>query len=141
MRSIAIVPVFREVGRIGRVLERFKPGSVDEICLTLDSPNGSIRAEIEESRKRTDVPVTIIENPDRKGVGHAIREGYDYALSHGFDLIIVMAGNGKEDPREIWRLIDQYLRGGFGYVQGSRFHKGCRHATTPMLRELYSRVC
>src|SRR5207249_5687040 len=73
MRSIAIVPVFREVGRIGRVLEQFKPGSVDEICLTVDSPNESIRAEVEESRKRTDVPVTIIENPDRKGVGHAIR--------------------------------------------------------------------
>src|SRR5438093_11656800 len=112
MRSIAIVPVFREVGRIGRVLERFKPGSVDEICLTLDSSNGSIRAEIEESRKRTDVPVTIIENADRKGVGHAIREGYDYALSYGFDLIIDMAGQGKEDAREISRGIYESYRGG-----------------------------
>ncbi len=117
MRSIAIVPVFREVGRIGRVLERFKPGSVDEICLTLDSPNESIRAEIEESRKRTDVPVTIIENPDRKGVGHAIREGYNYALSHGFDLIIVI-----------------------DYVQGSRFLPGGRPEKTPLLRGIFSRA-
>jgi len=140
MRSIAIVPVFREVGRIGRVLEKFKPGSVDEICLTLDSPNGSIRAEIEESRKRTHVPVTIIENPDRKGVGHAIREGYDYALSHGFDLIIVMAGNGKDDPREISRLIDPILRGDFDYVQGSRFLPGGRPEKTPLLRGIFSRA-
>src|SRR5207249_10523703 len=106
MRSIAIVPVFREVGRIGRVLEKFKPGSVDEICLTLDSPNESIRAEIEESRKRTDVPVTIIENPDRKGVGHASREGYDYGLSRGFDFIIVRAGNGRGDPVVAARMAD-----------------------------------
>src|SRR5437867_12300927 len=116
MRSIAIVPVFREVGRIVRVLEKFKPGSVDEICLTLDSPNESIRAVLEESRKRTDVPVTIIENPDRKGGAHAIREGYDYALSHGFDLIIVMAVHGKDDPREKSRLVDTVSNGDWDYV-------------------------
>src|SRR5947199_330655 len=42
MRSLAIIPVFREAGKVGRVLERFEPGSVDQICLVLDNPDDQI---------------------------------------------------------------------------------------------------
>src|SRR5437867_2815001 len=81
MRSVAIIPVFREAGKVGRVLERFEPGSVDQICLVLDNPDDQITSEIEESIGRSKVPVSIIKNPERKGIGYAIREGYEYALS------------------------------------------------------------
>src|SRR5881296_4441763 len=100
MSTIAIIPVFREAGKVGRVLERFEPGSVDQVCLVLDNPDDRIIGEIEESRKRSQVPVSIIKNPERKGIGYAIKEGYQYALSHNFNLISVRAGNGKDDPRE-----------------------------------------
>src|SRR5216117_1902893 len=121
MRSVAIIPVFREAGKVGRVLERFEPGSVDQICLVLDNPDDQITSEIEESIGRSKVPVSIIKNPERKGIGYAIREGYEYALSHNFNLIIVMAGNGKDDPREITRLTEPIIIGDYDYVQGSRF--------------------
>src|SRR4029077_4997577 len=101
MRRLAIIPVYREIGKIGTVIERFTPQTVDEVCLVLDDPDEAILGEINESRKRTQVPVTIIENPNRNGIGFAIKEGYRYAISQGFDLIVVMAGNGKDDPREI----------------------------------------
>src|SRR3989454_12745253 len=121
MKSIAIIPVFREAGKVGRVLERFEPGSVDQVCLILDNPDDRIISEIEESKKRSQVPVLIIKNPERKGIGYAIKEGYQYALSNGFTLIVVMAGNGKDDPKEIMRLTEPILKGNYDYVkdQGS----------------------
>jgi len=139
MRSVAIIPVFREAGKVGRVLERFEPGSVDQICLVLDNPDDQITSEIEESIGRSKVPVSIIKNPERKGIGYAIREGYEYALSHNFNLIIVMAGNGKDDPREIRRLTEPIIRGDYDYVQGSRFLPGGRREKTPLLRGIFSR--
>src|SRR3989442_3730524 len=100
MRRLAIIPVYREIGKIGTVIERFTPESVDEVCLVVDDPDETILKEIDESRARTQVPVTIIKNPARNGIGFAIKKGYRYALSHGFDLVVVMAGKGKGDARQ-----------------------------------------
>jgi dolichol-phosphate mannosyltransferase len=140
MRRLAIIPVFREIGKIGTVIERFTPQAVDEVCLVVDDPDEIILREIDESRKRTPVPVTIIENPTRNGIGFAIKEGYRYALTHGFGLIVVMAGNGKDDPREIPRLTQPLLEKGYDYVQGSRFLPGGRGERTPFLRRIFTRL-
>ena len=140
MRRLAIIPVYREIGKIGAVIERFSPQSVDEICLILDDPDVTILGEIDESRKRTEVPVTIIENLTRNGIGFAIKEGYRYALSHRFDLIVVMAGNGKDDPREIPRLTEPISKNGFDYVQGSRFLPGGKGERTPFFRRIFTRL-
>ena len=140
MRRLAIIPVYREIGKIGTVIERFSPESVDELCLVVDDPDETILKEIDDSRTRTLVPVTIIENPTRNGIGFAIKEGYRYALSHGFDLIVVMAGNGKDDPREIRRLTQPILEDRYDYVQGSRFLPGGKGERTPFLRRIFTRL-
>src|SRR5713101_3503179 len=140
MRRLAIIPVYREIGKIGTVIERFTSKAVDEVCLVLDDPDETILKEIDDSRKRTQVPITTIENPTKKGIGFAIKKGYRYALSHGFDLIVVMAGNGKDDPREISRLTEPISKNGFDYVQGSRFLPGGRGEKTPFLRGVFTRL-
>ena len=140
MRRLAIIPVYREKGKIGTVIERFTPQSVDEVCLVVDDPDKEILKEIGESRERTPVPITIIENPARNGIGFAIKEGYRYALSHGFELIVVMAGNGKDDPREISRLTNPITKNGYDYVQGSRFLPGGKGERTPFLRRIFTRL-
>lgn len=140
MRRVAIIPVYREVGKIGRVIKRFDEGQVDQICLVLDDPNPAILDEIDRARETIRTPVRLLENPSRKGVGSAIREGYQFALSNGFDTIIVMAGNGKDDPREIPRLTHPIVEGGYDYVQGSRFLPGGKRDKTPFLRGMFSRL-
>jgi len=76
----------------------------------------------------------------REGIGHAIRQGYEYALSNGFGLIVVMAGNGKDDPQEIPRLTEPILKNGYDYVQGSRFLPGGRRVRNPFLRRIFTRA-
>jgi dolichol-phosphate mannosyltransferase len=140
MKRVAIIPVFGEIGQIGRVLERFQHGSVDNICLVVDDPQPELLNEIEASRNRIKTPITLISNPTRKGVGNAIREGYKYALSHGFDLIVVMAGNGKDDPSQIPRLTQPIEDNENDYVQGSRFLPGGKNEKTPFLRGVFTRL-
>jgi len=140
MKRVAIIPVFGEVGQIGRVLEKFKDGSVDNICLVVDDPQPELLNEIEVSKDKINIPITLISNSTRKGVGNAIREGYKHALSHGFDLIVVMAGNGKDDPGQIPRLTQPIENNEDDYVQGSRFLPGGKSEKTPFLRGIFTRL-
>ncbi len=126
MKTVAIIPIYREIGKIGKVLGRFETGVVDQICIVADAPTRAILEEIQAEIRVLEVPVTVIENPTRKGIGFAIKQGYEYALSHNFDLIVLMAGNGKDDPREIRRLTTPVLTNNFDYIQGSRFLPGGR---------------
>lgn len=95
---------------------------------------------IEEAERQIRVPIKTIQNPVRKGIGYAIRQGYKYALDNRFELIVVMAGNGKDDPREIPRLTVPILEEGYDYVQGSRFLRGGRREKNPFLRSIFTRV-
>src|SRR2546430_13745358 len=140
MRRVAIIPVYREVGKIGRVIERFSSATVDHIYLLLDVPIAAILAEIESSSRQTRVPIRIIENPVRQGIGYAIKQGYTTALAEGATIIVVMAGNGKDDPMEIPRLTSPITQDGFDYVQGSRFLPGGRGERTPFLRKIFTRL-
>ena len=51
-----------------------------------------------------------------------------------------MAGNGKDDPREIPRLTGPILEEGYDYVQGSRFLPGGSRENSPFLRSIFTRV-
>ena len=139
-RIVVIIPIFREIGKIGKVLERFEPGIVDQVCVVADDPNPVILDEIANAIVGVKMPFELIQNPRRKGIGFAIRQGFEYALSRGFDIIVVMAGNGKDDPRQIPRLTRPVLEGEYDYVQGSRFLPGGQRQRNPFLRGMFSRL-
>ena len=73
-------------------------------------------------------------------MGSAIREGIKYAIGNGYDIVVVMAGNNKDDPHEISRLLVPILKEGYDYVQGSRFLPGGKHVKTPLLRIIFNRL-
>ena len=67
------------------------------------------------------------------GLGGNIKSGIRHALAHGYRYFVLLAGNAKDDPREIERFIAA-LRAGYHYVQGSRFAPGGIHKHTPPAR-------
>jgi dolichol-phosphate mannosyltransferase len=139
-KRLAIIPVYGEITKIKQVISRFQAGTVDEVCIVVDSPTPNMLTEIKNTPTATDIKFTILTNPVRRGIGYAIRQGYEYALSHEFDIIIVMAGNGKDDPREIPRLTDAIIKHGYDYAQGSRFLPGGRRIRNPFLRRVFTRL-
>lgn len=137
---VAIIPIYGQVGTIGKVLSKFEDHVVDRICVVVDCPTDQSLQEIDIARKGMDIPVHIIKNQQRMGIGYAIRAGLEFALNGGFDIIVVMAGNDKDDPREIPQLVRPILKVGYDYVQGSRFLRGGRAVKNPILRGLFSRI-
>lgn len=139
-RVLAIIPVYNEVGKIGNVISRFSGALADEIFLIIDYPSQLIVNEIERAKKTIDVSVKTFKNRQRKGVGYAIRLGISYAISHDFDIIVVMAGNDKDDPKEIPRFLNEIINNNSDYVQGSRFLPSGYHNGIPLLRKIFVRL-
>lgn len=133
-----IIPIWRE-HNIGRVLARFDKPYVDEVILVADEPVDEIEKAIALGSKLAAPLITVIRNDRRMGIGYAIREGLKYALKKDYDAVVIMAGNGKDDPREIPRLL-KAIEEGADYVQGSRFLPGGGHEKTPVLRGLFIRL-
>jgi len=137
LRTAAIIPVYRDDDNILQVLSKFKEEVVDEICIVIDNASESLVEEIR--RTAVAVSVHIIENEERKGIGYAIKQGIRYAIDGKFGVVVVLAGNNKDDPREIPRLLKPIIKSGYDYVQGSRFLPGGKTINNPHLRGLFSR--
>ena len=140
LKKIAIIPVYNDKDNIVKVLAKFEDKTVDEICIVVDCATQGVLDEIGKAAANIGTPVHVIENAERKGVGYAIREGIEYALDDGYDVVVVMAGNNKDDPREIPRLLKPILNEEYDYVQGSRFLPGGKRVKNPFLRGVFSRL-
>jgi len=133
-----VIPVWRNE-EISWVLGRFDAPIVDEVVVVLDEPNKKMVSLIKKNKKRMKPKLTILKNPKRMGIGYAIREGLMYGLKNNYDVVVVMAGNGKDDPREIPKLLEK-IKEGYDYVQGSRFLDGGRYDGLPFQRRVFNRT-
>ena len=57
------------------------------------------------------------------GKGRCIREGLEYSLENGCDLVITMDGDGQHDLKEIDNFIEEHKKTGADIVLGNRMHK------------------
>ncbi len=76
----------------------------------------------------------VIDHLHNKGVGGAIKTGIKYGLENGYEVMAVMAGNDKDNPQELPRLLNPIIKENFDYVQGSRFVPGGRWDNLPLFR-------
>jgi len=117
-KVILIAPAFNEGGKIETVAERVPYGIVDKFLVVDD---GSADGSADRAAAKG---ATVLKNPCRMGVGNAIRSGYKLAIAEGYDIAVVIAGNNKDDPQEVTRLLDPICDDGVDFVMGSRYLPG-----------------
>lgn len=115
---IAIVPAFNEENKIGRVVDRCRQSVADTILVVDDC---SIDATACVARAHG---ATVQSNPKREGVGAAIRRGLGFARQSGYDIAVILAGNDKDEPQEIPRLLAPICEDDADLVIGSRYLPG-----------------
>lgn len=134
LRVLACAVAFNEEQKIGRVLDRVCRSDVDELAV-LDDGSTDGTPGVVEGRG-----ATLIRHPARRGVGAAIRSVIRYAQARGFDVVVIMAGNDKDRPDEIPKLLDPIAREGFEFVQGSRYLPDGHFGNMPFYRRVATQI-
>jgi dolichol-phosphate mannosyltransferase len=137
---VVIIPVYRNTKQLLKTLDKFSKIDVSEVCVVIDQADKNDLQQIENVASKNSIPISVITNSERKGIGFAIRAGIEYALKRNYHIAVVMAGNGKDQPNDISRLLSPILMEQYQYVQGSRFLKGGNHQKNPFLRGVFSRL-
>lgn len=136
LRVVVSPVMYNERGKTENVIARLKemlrenPG-----YSVLISDDGSTDGSL-DLVKASGLP--YITHPHRMGVGVTVRDAVEYAGSHGFDVVVIMAGNDKDRPSEVPRLIRK-IEEGNDFVIGSRFLPGGSFDNTPAYRILATR--
>lgn len=135
LRVAVLIPAYNEEGKIGPTVRRVDRRLVDA-CVVID--NGSTDATPAVAR---DSGATVLPYADIRGVGAALRHGLSYARNEGFDIAVIMAGNNKDEPTEIPRLLDPICEEAQDLVIGSRYIAGGAFGgDMPMYRRLATRL-
>ncbi len=138
MRVLACSIAFNESQKILRVIERVRCGDADlnkvaDVCEFMVFDDGSTDGTAEAVRSRG----FRVERHERQaGVGAAIRATIRIAQREKFDVVVIMAGNDKDRPQEIPRLLAPIVAGEADFVQGSRYLRGGDFGNMPFYRRL-----
>ena len=117
-RIAAIIPCFNEERQVPRVIETM-PREVDALVV-IDDASSDRTAEIVAAYQERDPRIVLLRHEVNQGVGGAIATGYKYARDHGFDIAVVMAGDGQMDPKDFLPVTEPVASGEVDYAKGNR---------------------
>ncbi|MFD9007652.1 glycosyltransferase family 2 protein [Streptomyces sp. NPDC059552] len=111
-RCLVLVPARSERGRLSRVVDGVLD-TLDADVLVLDAGANDFSASGFSER------VVSIRVP--QGVGSAVRKGLEYAVSHGYDVVTRIDGDGQHSPTILRDILARH-RADADMVVGSRYH-------------------
>ena len=127
-----VVPAYNEATQIGKVIETM-PDYVDKVFI-VDDASKDKTVEIVKKYQKKRKKFQLIEHEANQGVGGAITTGYIEVRNNGFDVGVVMAGDGQMDPDDLEKIIDPVVSGGADYSKGNRLFYGDAWNMIPRLR-------
>lgn len=130
-----VIPVINEGERIKSLLSRMANLKISEIADIIIVDGGSTDGSLgSEFLQQINVRGLLVKTGPGK-LSAQLRCAYAFALDQGYDGIVTIDGNDKDDPEAIPRFI-QALEQGVDFVQGSRFIAGGIAENTPRSRDL-----
>src|SRR3989442_3076954 len=103
-RILVATFAYNEGEKIRRTLARH-PTERPYDLLVLD--DGSTDGALDD----VDPRVIVRRNATNQGIGASMKSVFEFALEHRYDILVIQAGNDKDDPLEIPALLQPILQG------------------------------
>jgi dolichol-phosphate mannosyltransferase len=132
-RYCVLIPVINEGDRILGQLRRLRDHGfgLDVVVADGGSTDGSNDPDV---LRELGVRALLVKQDSGK-LSAQLRMGFAFALDEGYEGVITVDGNGKDDVAAIPRFVAE-LEAGAGFVQGSRYVPGGMAINTPRERHL-----
>jgi glycosyltransferase involved in cell wall biosynthesis len=126
-----VIPAYNEEGYVGEVIDTI-PAFVDRVYVVDDGSTDGTWTEIQAHARAYNAKyppettafgerVVPIQHERNRGVGGAIKTGYQHALADEIDVTTVMGGDGQMDPEVLTLFIRPIVEGRADYTKGNRF--------------------
>lgn len=131
-RILVIVPAYKVSKQILAVVRKATKYAdhvlvVDDAC-----PEGS--GTLVANKLGTEGELSVLFHSSNKGVGGAMKTGFDWALGKDFEFIVKVDGDGQINPDLIPDLIAPLKAGQSDFAKGNRFHSPMLLKGMPIIR-------
>lgn len=134
MKLLVLVPAYNEEKFIGRVIESIPKqiqGVKETETLVIDDGSTDGTSKIAE-----DKGAMVVRNHLNLGLGASFDRGLQYAIEHGFDILVTIDADMQFDAKDIPRIIKPILEDSADFVTGSRFIDKSFHPSMPLFKFL-----
>jgi dolichol-phosphate mannosyltransferase len=114
-----VIPALNEAGKIGRVLDKWPADGRFEAIVVDDGSNDGTGDEA-----RAHGAAVVLRHERRRGVGAAIRTGFQCGRERGRPYLALLSGDDQHEPSDLTGALDFALARDLDYVQGSRWMRG-----------------
>lgn len=121
------IPAYNEEVAIGSTV-LLASNFADEV-IVVDDGSADETARIAER-----AGATVIEHPQNRGKGSAIRTLFDYTRAIEYDALVLLDGDGQHIPTDIPKVTEPVLNDDADLVIGSRYIDGSFSTETPIFR-------
>ncbi len=144
-----VIPAYNEAGFVGDVIETV-PAYVDRVYVVDDGSTDETWEEIQTASERVndddqtgdsqhpdfDRRVVPIRHERNRGVGGAIKTGYQRARDDRINVTAVMGGDGQMRPSALTNFLDPIVEGRADYTKGNRLIETETRAGMPQFRKV-----
>ncbi|MFA5156414.1 MAG: glycosyltransferase family 2 protein [Candidatus Omnitrophota bacterium] len=116
MRVCVIIPAYNEARAIGGIVDKIKKAGLE--VLIVDDGSRDNTAQVAKAAGGK-----VISNDVNKGKGVSLAKGFNYALSHNFNAVITMDGDGQHLPSDIPKFINRAAASDNSFFIGNRMIK------------------
>lgn len=129
----AIIPVYNEEGKIGRLLAKVPRDLFDLVIVINDGSTDGTAAEIEDATQKHQLPLHLISLEKNAGLGVAFKHAFRFLKQKttqdnkhdtkqpSYDIGIIMGGDDQDNPLEAYQFAEKIVDQGYEIVQGSRY--------------------
>lgn len=132
-KRAVVIPVINEGDRIHSQLRRMQGLRIPQLADTILVDAGSTDGSTEASALQPLGVDTLLVKTGPGRLSAQLQCAYDFCLRNGYDEIVTIDGNNKDDPDAIPEFFAK-LTDGYDFVQASRFVPGGIAENTPWLR-------
>ena len=140
-----LVVAYNAATTLAKTLDRIPDGvrgDIEEVMVSDDHSQDSTYLVGLGYQQTSDLPITLIRQPKNLGYGGNQKAGYNLAIEHGLDIVVMLHGDGQYAPESMPDLLAPLLDGEADAVFGSRIMiKGAaRRGGMPLYKYVGNRI-
>lgn len=114
-RVLALIPAYNAAKSVGDVVRTTRE-VVPEVVVINDGSRDDTAAVARVAGAE------VVDHPQNRGKGGALKTGFAYALEHGYDVVITLDADGQHLPREIPKFLKARQETKADLIIGGRSH-------------------